>query len=119
MVFLKNREGFSSFRWKRSQQSSDLQGTKGPLRAPYYRLGYDQPSKATEWLLKAAATSIAELLPMTTAFLNNNPKQPTEEKRFRIVDNIDQLPFDSAEVEIEGGGDLNYQQLTTISVWTK
>ncbi|KAL2467402.1 Transcription factor TCP2 [Abeliophyllum distichum] len=80
------------------------------------RLGYDQPSKAIEWLLKAAATSIAELPPMTTAFLDNNPKQPTEEKRSSAVDHTDQLPFDSAEVEIDGGGDPNYQQhMTTLS----
>ncbi|CAI9780695.1 unnamed protein product [Fraxinus pennsylvanica] len=37
-------------------------------------LGYDQPSKAVEWPLKAAATSISELLPMTAAFPDNNTK---------------------------------------------
>ncbi|KAL3643664.1 Transcription factor [Castilleja foliolosa] len=32
------------------------------------RLGYDQPSKAVEWLLKAAAASIEELPPMISPF---------------------------------------------------
>lgn len=38
------------------------------------RLGYDQPSKAVEWLLKAAASSITELPPMTMPF----PETPKE-----------------------------------------
>ncbi|XP_047961620.1 transcription factor TCP24-like [Salvia hispanica] len=32
------------------------------------RLGYDQPSKAVEWLLAAAASSIAELPPINSPF---------------------------------------------------
>ncbi|KZV39049.1 Teosinte branched 1 isoform 1 [Dorcoceras hygrometricum] len=44
------------------------------------RLGYDQPSKAVEWLLKAAASSISELPPMNSLF-PDTPKQLSDEKR--------------------------------------
>lgn len=72
------------------------------------RLGYDQPSKAVEWLLKAAATSIAELPPMNTPF-PGTPKQLSDEKRTSTAGS-DQLGFDSAEVDLDGGGDPNYSQ---------
>ncbi|XP_052182171.1 transcription factor TCP2-like [Diospyros lotus] len=44
------------------------------------RLGYDQPSKAVEWLLKAATKSIDELPPINTSF-PHTPKQLSDEKR--------------------------------------
>ncbi|KAL7129649.1 hypothetical protein ABFS83_13G082400 [Erythranthe nasuta] len=83
------------------------------------RLGYDQPSKAVEWLLKAAATSISELPPMTSPF-PDTPKQLSGEKRSSTAGS-DQLGFDSAEVDMDGGavgGDPNYShhhQLTKSS----
>ncbi|KAB1222612.1 Transcription factor TCP2 [Morella rubra] len=68
------------------------------------RLGYDQPSKAVEWLIKAAAHAIAEL-----PSLNNNfpdtPKQLSDEKR---ASEGTEQGFDSAEVELDG--DPNFQQ---------
>ncbi|XP_073058523.1 transcription factor TCP2-like [Primulina eburnea] len=66
------------------------------------RLGYDQPSKAVEWLLKAAASSIAELPPMISLF-PDTPKQLSDEKRSSNVGS-DQLGLDSVEVETDGGG---------------
>eukprot|EP00262_Sarcandra_glabra_P006608 TRINITY_DN1895_c1_g1_i1.p1 TRINITY_DN1895_c1_g1~~TRINITY_DN1895_c1_g1_i1.p1 ORF type:complete len:360 (+),score=36.73 TRINITY_DN1895_c1_g1_i1:794-1873(+) len=43
------------------------------------RLGYDQPSKAVEWLIKAAADAITELPPLDGAFYTT-PKQPSDTK---------------------------------------
>ncbi|KAL1555823.1 Transcription factor [Salvia divinorum] len=82
------------------------------------RLGYDQPSKAVEWLLKAAASSIEELPPMNSPF-PDTPKQLSDEKR-SSTGGSDQLCFDSAEIDLDGGGggDLNYsnqQQVTKSS----
>ncbi|KAL0398314.1 UNVERIFIED_CONTAM: Transcription factor TCP2 [Sesamum radiatum] len=80
------------------------------------RLGYDQPSKAVEWLLKAAASSIAELPPMNNPF-PDTPKQLSDEKR-SSTGGSDHLGFDSAEVDMDGGGaDPNYshQQVTKSS----
>lgn len=48
------------------------------------RLGYDQPSKAVEWLLAAAAGSIAELPPMNSPF-----PRPTEgNRRVMALDSV-------------------------------
>ncbi|XP_058098187.1 transcription factor TCP2 [Magnolia sinica] len=44
------------------------------------RLGYDQPSKAVEWLINAAADAIAELPSLDGAF-PPTPKQASDEKR--------------------------------------
>ncbi|XP_049378533.1 transcription factor TCP2-like isoform X1 [Solanum stenotomum] len=63
------------------------------------RLGCDQPSKAVEWLLKAAAPSIAELPPLE-AFPDT--LQLSDEKR------SSEPGFDSADVEMDD--DLNYNQ---------
>lgn len=75
------------------------------------RLGYDQPSKAVEWLLKAAASSIAELPPMNNPF-PDTPKQLSDEKRSSTAGSTDQLGFDSVEVDMDGGvgADPNYSQ---------
>ncbi|KAL8468523.1 hypothetical protein ACS0TY_031655 [Phlomoides rotata] len=62
------------------------------------RLGYDQPSKAVEWLLKAAATSISELPPMNSPF-PETPKQQSDDKRSSTAGS-DQLGFDSAELDL-------------------
>ncbi|KAL2524445.1 Transcription factor TCP2 [Abeliophyllum distichum] len=67
------------------------------------RLGYDQPSKAVEWLIKAAASSISKLPSISTAF-PDTPKQLSDEKRSSSGGN-DQQGFDSDEVEMGGGGD--------------
>ncbi|CAA2969501.1 Hypothetical predicted protein [Olea europaea subsp. europaea] len=66
------------------------------------RLGYDQPSKAVEWLLKAAASSISKLPSISTAF-PDTPKQLSDEKRSSSGGN-DQQGFDSDEVDMDGGG---------------
>nr|XP_016512205.1 PREDICTED: transcription factor TCP2-like [Nicotiana tabacum] len=65
------------------------------------RLGYDQPSKAVEWLLKAAAPSISEL-PSLNAFPDT--QQISEDKRSSAGT---EQGLDSAEVEMDG--DPNYQ----------
>ncbi|XVF87134.1 hypothetical protein PTKIN_Ptkin18bG0095200 [Pterospermum kingtungense] len=74
------------------------------------RLGYDQPSKAVEWLIKAAADAIAELPSLNSSF-PDTPKQLSDEKR---ASGGTEQGFDSAEVELEldGGHDPNnnYQQ---------
>lgn len=68
------------------------------------RLGLDQPSKAVEWLLKAAATSIDDLPPIK-ASLPETPKQLSDERRSSAGT---EHGFDSNELEIDG--DPNYQQ---------
>ncbi|WCJ27431.1 Transcription factor TCP2 [Euphorbia peplus] len=67
------------------------------------RLGYDQPSKAVEWLIKAAADAINELPSLNGAF-PDTPKQLSDEKR--TSDGAEQ-GFDSADVELE---DPNFSQ---------
>ncbi|XP_009784725.1 transcription factor TCP24-like isoform X2 [Nicotiana sylvestris] len=71
------------------------------------RLGYDQPSKAVEWLLKAAAPSISEL-PSLNAF--QDTQQISEDKRSSAGT---EQGLDSAEVEMDG--DPNYQQHVSLS----
>lgn len=69
------------------------------------RLGVDQPSKAVEWLIKAAADSIAELPSLNSTF-PDTPKQLSDEKR--ASEGTDQQGFDS--VELDGDPNNNYQQ---------
>ena len=69
------------------------------------RLGYDQPSKAVEWLIKAAADEIAELPSLNSSF-PDTPKQLSDEKR---ASGGTEQGFDSAEVELDGDPN-NYQQ---------
>lgn len=57
------------------------------------RLGLDQPSKAVEWLIKAAADAIAELPSLDTSF-PETPKQLSGEK---ICATDQPGPFDSVE----------------------
>ncbi|KAF8030964.1 hypothetical protein BT93_D0222 [Corymbia citriodora subsp. variegata] len=71
------------------------------------RLGYDQPSKAVEWLIKAASDSIAELPSLNGSF-PDTPQQFSDEKRVSDGGTEQELGFDSAEVELDG--DSNYQQ---------
>ncbi|KAI4300049.1 hypothetical protein L6164_033467 [Bauhinia variegata] len=68
------------------------------------RLGYDQPSKAVEWLIKAAADAISELPSLNNTF-PDTPKQPSDEKRASVGT---EQGFDSADAELDGEG--NYQQ---------
>ncbi|KAF5752728.1 transcription factor TCP2-like [Tripterygium wilfordii] len=63
------------------------------------RLGYDQPSKAVEWLIQAAADSINELPSLNSSFSETPPNQLSDDKR--ISEGTDQ-GFDSPELEIEG-----------------
>ncbi|KAJ8533557.1 hypothetical protein K7X08_006881 [Anisodus acutangulus] len=68
------------------------------------RLGCDQPSKVVEWLLKAAAPSIAELPPLE-AFPDT--LQLSDEKRSSIGT---EPGFDSADVEMDDDPSYNQQQ---------
>ncbi|KAM3379128.1 transcription factor TCP2 [Capsicum galapagoense] len=68
------------------------------------RLGCDQPSKAVEWLLKAAAPSIAELPPLE-AFPDT--LQLSDEKRSSVGTEPD---FDSADVEMDDYPNYKQQQ---------
>ncbi|XP_060179025.1 transcription factor TCP2 [Lycium barbarum] len=69
------------------------------------RLGCDQPSKAVEWLLKAAAPSIAELPPLE-AFPDT--LQLSDEKRSSVGT---EPGFDSADVEMDDDDpNYNHQQ---------
>ncbi|XP_054803712.1 transcription factor TCP2-like [Prosopis cineraria] len=68
------------------------------------RLGYDQPSKAVEWLIKAAAGAISELPSLNTTF-PDTPKQPSDEKR-----------FDTADAEEDGEGDYHHTQSQNLSL---
>jgi hypothetical protein len=45
------------------------------------RLGYDQPSKAVDWLIKAASDSISELPSLNSTFMQTGPKQPSYENQ--------------------------------------
>ncbi|XP_071724077.1 transcription factor TCP2-like [Rutidosis leptorrhynchoides] len=63
------------------------------------RLGYDQPSKAVEWLIKAASDAILELPSLEGSF-PETPKQLSDEKR-------DQFDRDSADVDDQLNGDPN------------
>ncbi|CAN1141323.1 Transcription factor TCP2 [Linum perenne] len=73
------------------------------------RLGYDQPSKAVEWLIKAAAEAISEL-PSLNASFPDIPKQFGDQKRSNTTS---EQGFDSADLELEeeeeetGGGSCN------------
>ncbi|KAJ8538476.1 hypothetical protein K7X08_027697 [Anisodus acutangulus] len=68
------------------------------------RLGCDQPSKAVEWLLKAAAPSIAELPPLE-AFPDT--LQLSDEKRSSVGT---EPGFDSADVEMDDDPNYHHQQ---------
>lgn len=68
------------------------------------RLGYDQPSKAVEWLIKAAAEAISELPSLKSPF-PDTPKQLSDEKR---ASGGTEQAFDSADLELDG--DPNFQQ---------
>ncbi|XP_061370013.1 transcription factor TCP2 [Gastrolobium bilobum] len=57
------------------------------------RLGYDQPSKAVEWLIKAAADSIHELPSLNNTF-PDTPKQPSGEKRPSDIQGFDEVDGD-------------------------
>jgi hypothetical protein len=67
------------------------------------RLGYDQPSKAVEWLIKAAQDAINELPPLNHSF-PDTPKQLSDEKR---TSEGTEQGFDSADVELN---DPNFSQ---------
>ncbi|XP_028075243.1 transcription factor PCF8-like [Camellia sinensis] len=67
------------------------------------RLGYDQPSKTIEWLLKVAAKSIDELSSINTSF-PDTPQQLSDEKRSSAGT---EQGFDSADLEL-GGGDQTF-----------
>ncbi|PON72680.1 TCP transcription factor [Parasponia andersonii] len=68
------------------------------------RLGYDQPSKAVEWLINAASDAIAELPSLNSSF-PDTPKQLSDEKR---ASGGTERGFESAQVELDGDQG-NYQ----------
>ncbi|KAF7842880.1 inositol transporter 4-like [Senna tora] len=71
------------------------------------RLGYDQPSKAVEWLIKAASDAISELPSLNSTF-PETPKQPNDEKRGG------EKCFDSADAEV----DASFTELLTGGIST-
>lgn len=71
------------------------------------RLGYDQPSKAVEWLIKSASDAIAELPSLNNTF-PDTPKQPSDEKRASVGTTTNEQGFDSADAEMDGGENNNY-----------
>lgn len=73
------------------------------------RLGYDQPSKAVDWLLKAADSSISELPSLNTLF-PETPKQVSSEKRDSEYGN---------EVEIQQNGSLSRSTCSSNSETSK
>ncbi|KAF2316723.1 hypothetical protein GH714_042064 [Hevea brasiliensis] len=73
------------------------------------RLGYDQPSKAVEWLIKAAADAINELPSLNGSF-PDAPKQLSGEKR---NSGGTEQGLDSADVELE---DPNFNQNQHLSL---
>ncbi|KAJ4825317.1 hypothetical protein Tsubulata_014157 [Turnera subulata] len=77
------------------------------------RLGYDQPSKAVEWLIKKAADAIAELPSLNTPF-PDTPKQLSDEKRGTDIGGTEQ-GFDSADLELEDPS-LNQSQNQHLSL---
>ncbi|KAI3888345.1 hypothetical protein MKX03_003097 [Papaver bracteatum] len=77
------------------------------------RLGYDQPSKAVEWLIKAAANAITQLPSLNAAFLDA-AKQPSDEKRIHRTVNMEPT-LDMAEVEFEMDSAYNHQQQHNLS----
>lgn len=76
------------------------------------RLGFDQPSRAVEWLINKAAPSIAELPPLSNPF-PDTPKQASDEKRLRRA--IDQ-GLDSVDVDLENDPNFNQHQQHHISL---
>lgn len=73
------------------------------------RLGYDQPSKAFEWLLKAATSSIDELPPINSPFFPDTPKQNQITSDERSSSRSDKADVDvdannSAENSVKGSG---------------
>ncbi|KAK9088402.1 hypothetical protein Scep_027484 [Stephania cephalantha] len=64
------------------------------------RLGYDQPSKAVEWLIKAATDAISELPTLESKF-PSTPKQLSDEKRSSPSDHRQAGGFDAAEMELD------------------
>ncbi|XP_057494106.1 transcription factor TCP2-like [Actinidia eriantha] len=76
------------------------------------RLGYDQPSKAVEWLLKAASRSIDELPSINTSF-PETPKQLSDEKRLSVGA---EQGFDSTEMEMDGGDPTSQQPQQLVSL---
>ncbi|GMH01473.1 hypothetical protein Nepgr_003312 [Nepenthes gracilis] len=62
------------------------------------RLGYDQPSKAVEWLIKAAADAITELPSLNSSF-PETPRQPSDDRRPSSC--VVEQGLDPAEVELE------------------
>ncbi|KAK4751160.1 hypothetical protein SAY87_004642 [Trapa incisa] len=69
------------------------------------RLGYDQPSKAVEWLIKAASEAISELPSLNT--FPDTPKQLTDEKR---INEGTKHGIDSADVEMEDEDNCHQNQ---------
>nr|UZQ19857.1 TCP protein RanaCIN2b [Nigella damascena] len=69
------------------------------------RLGYDQPSKAVEWLIKAAADAIAELPSLDSKF-PDTPNQPSEDDNKKGIT----MATSRARFEVELENDPSFQQ---------
>ncbi|XP_019460113.1 PREDICTED: transcription factor TCP2-like [Lupinus angustifolius] len=68
------------------------------------RLGFDQPSKAVEWLIKSASDAISDLPSLNNTF----PEQPRDENRAASVGT--QKGFGSADAEIDGETNYHHNQ---------
>ncbi|XP_026452734.1 transcription factor TCP2-like [Papaver somniferum] len=77
------------------------------------RLGYVQPSKVFEWLIKAAANASTQLPSLNAAFLDA-PKQPSDEKRIHRTVNMEPTLY-MDEVEIEMDSAYNPKQQHNLS----
>ncbi|GAU42282.1 hypothetical protein TSUD_81910 [Trifolium subterraneum] len=66
------------------------------------RLGYDQPSKAVEWLIKSASDAISELPSLNNSLFTDTNNQLSEQG----VDSVHSVH--DAEMVVENGGENNY-----------
>ncbi|GMH20803.1 hypothetical protein Nepgr_022645 [Nepenthes gracilis] len=78
------------------------------------RLGYDQPSKALEWLINAASDSISELPSLNSSF-SDAPRQPRDDGRLSICAIEPGLEAAEAELEDDPSFSQNQQHHCSLS----
>ncbi|KAL5716285.1 transcription factor [Ranunculus cassubicifolius] len=74
------------------------------------RLGYDQPSKAVEWLINAAADAISELPSLESRFPDTPQQQPNSDDEKRIC--ISKARFDTELLENDAGFQQQQQHIS-------
>ncbi|MQL98182.1 hypothetical protein Taro_030875 [Colocasia esculenta] len=72
------------------------------------RLGYDQPSKAIEWLIKAAAAAISELPALDGAFPDQPP--PSERQQVKPAGEADEDEEDDSQLQYANHHHLQLEQ---------